>query len=46
VLTSILLLGMLHREKRGVGNIGFEGVLVLLFYAGGFLVLSTGFYEG
>jgi cation:H+ antiporter len=46
VLTSILLLGMLHREKRGVGNIGFEGVLVLLFYAAGFLVLSTGFYEG
>jgi cation:H+ antiporter len=44
VLTSILLLGMLHREKRGVGNIGFEGVLVLLFYVGGFLVLSTGLY--
>jgi len=46
VLTSILLLGMLHREKRGVGNIGFEGVLVLLFYVGGFVMLSTGLTGG
>jgi cation:H+ antiporter len=43
VLTSVLLLGLLRRERRGVGNIGFEGVLVLAFYLGGMLVLTLGF---
>lgn len=43
VLTSILLLGLVRREKRGIANIGFEGVLVLGFYVGGFLILSFGF---
>jgi cation:H+ antiporter len=42
VLTSVLLLGMVHREKRGIGNIGFEGVLVLALYLGGFLILGLG----
>jgi len=42
VLSSILLLGMVRREKRGLGNIGFEGVLVLLFYIGGFTILGFG----
>ena len=43
VLTSILLLGLVRREQRGVGNIGFEGALVLALYLGGFLTLSLAF---
>ena len=33
VLTSVLLLGLLKRQKHGAANIGFEGVIVLLCYA-------------
>ncbi len=33
LMSAILLLGLLRREHRGIGNIGFEGVLVLLLYA-------------
>lgn len=40
VLTSILLLGLMRRERSGVGNIGFEGVLILLLYLGGFMILA------
>jgi len=43
VLTGILLLGLLHREKHGIGNIGFESALILVLYLGGFLVLGFGF---
>jgi len=35
LLVGILLLGLLRRERHGLGNIGFEGVLVLLSYATG-----------
>lgn len=42
LLTGILLLGLLKREKNGIGNIGFESFLILLLYLGGFLVL---FYQ-
>ncbi len=43
LMTGILLLGLLRREKHGVGNIGFESVLVLVLYLGGFLWLAWGF---
>ncbi|MGD2074006.1 MAG: sodium:calcium antiporter [Gammaproteobacteria bacterium] len=43
VLTSVLLLGLVRRERRGLGNIGFEGALVLALYLGGFLTLTLGF---
>ncbi|MEE4378659.1 MAG: sodium:calcium antiporter [Candidatus Competibacteraceae bacterium] len=39
LLTGILLLGLLRREKSGVGNIGFESVLMLALYLGGVLVV-------
>lgn len=39
VLTGVLLMGLVHREKHGIANIGFESVLVLLFYAGGVAIL-------
>lgn len=39
LLTGILLLGLLHREKHGMANIGFESVLVLVLYLGVFSIL-------
>lgn len=39
LLTSILLLGLVRREKHGIGNIGFESFLILVLYVGGFLLL-------
>lgn len=39
LLTGILLLGLLRRQERGPGNIGFESILILLFYAGGFVMI-------
>jgi cation:H+ antiporter len=42
VLTGVLLLGLLRRERRGIGNVGFEGVLVLAFYLLGFSLLTLG----
>jgi len=40
VLVSILLAGLVTRERRGVANIGFESVLLLVFYVGGFVVIA------
>jgi len=39
LLTGVLLLGMLRRERRGVANIGFEGLLVLSIYGGAMALL-------
>lgn len=39
LLTGILLLGLLRRQRHGFGNIGFEGGLVLACYAVGVAVL-------
>lgn len=41
LLTGILLLGLLRREKRGIGNIGFESFLILIFYLGGLWLLFS-----
>jgi cation:H+ antiporter len=41
LLTSILLLGLIRREKHGIGNIGFESFFLLLVYIGGFLIIVT-----
>lgn len=32
LMASILLIGLVRRERRGIANIGFEGVLILLVY--------------
>jgi len=32
LLTGILLLGLLRREKYGIGNIGFESFLIIVLY--------------
>lgn len=39
LLTGILLLGLLRREKHGIANIGFESFLILILYLGGFWLL-------
>lgn len=42
LMTAILLMGLLSREKRGFANIGFEGILVLVIYVFGMIVLAQG----
>lgn len=39
LMTGVLLLGMLRRERRGIANIGWESALVLALYAGSVLVV-------
>ncbi len=41
LLTGLLLLGLLRREKHGVANIGFESFLILVLYFGSFIFLLT-----
>ena len=43
LMTGILLLGLLRREKHGIGNIGFESFLILILYLGGFSLLFFAF---
>jgi cation:H+ antiporter len=44
LLTTILSLGLLHREKHGIANIGFESFLVLLLYLAAATFLGLGTY--
>ncbi len=39
LMTGVLLLGMLRRERHGIAGIGFESALVLLLYRGGVALL-------
>lgn len=34
LMTAVLLMGLLRRQERGIANIGFEGSIVLVLYAG------------
>lgn len=40
--TGILLMGFVHRERRGIANIGLESVLILLLYLGLVVFLFAG----
>lgn len=40
LLNVVLLAGLLFRQKQGPANIGFESVLMLVLYLGGFLIIS------
>lgn len=40
LMTGVLLLGMLNRERRGIGNIGWESVAVLGLYGGSVFYLA------
>ena len=42
LLTSILLTGLLRREKHGIANIGLESFLILLLYFGSILIIFSG----
>jgi len=39
LLTSVLLMGLIRREKHGIVNIGFESALLFLLYGGGFALI-------
>ncbi|MGK9067360.1 hypothetical protein [Stutzerimonas chloritidismutans] len=41
LMTGVLLMGLLHREKQGLGRIGFESVtLIGLYFLGVVMVLA------
>jgi cation:H+ antiporter len=40
VMTSVLLMGLIYRERHGPGNIGLESVVLLFLYFGGVTMLS------
>jgi cation:H+ antiporter len=40
LMTGILLLGMLNRERRGIANIGWESVSILCLYGMSIFYLS------
>ncbi|MEX2501782.1 MAG: hypothetical protein WD336_05350, partial [Trueperaceae bacterium] len=39
LMTAVLLLGLLRRERTGVGTIGFESALILVLYVAAVLVM-------
>ena len=40
LMTSVLLMGLIYRERHGLGNIGLESVVLLVLYFGGLVTLS------
>lgn len=42
LMTAIMLLGLLHRERRGFAGIGFESTLMLAIYLGVIVVMTAG----
>jgi len=41
LMTGVLLMGLIYRQRHGPGNIGFESVILLTLYFGGLAILST-----
>lgn len=41
VMTGVLLMGLIQRQRHGPGNIGVESVVLLVLYLGGVVVLAT-----
>ncbi len=41
VMTGVLLLGLLRRERLGIARIGFESFAVLVLYTGGMVILGA-----
>lgn len=41
VMTAVLLMGMLRRERKGIANIGFESAIVIVLYLFGAVLLSA-----
>lgn len=40
LMTGILLLGLLRRERHGIGNIGFESASIIALYAGAITIYA------
>ncbi len=43
LMTCILLMGLIRREKQGIGGIGFESFGILVLYLGAILLLTVAF---
>lgn len=41
LMTGVLLMGLIYRQRYGPGNIGLESVVLLVLYFGGVATLST-----
>ena len=41
LMTSVLLMGLIYRQRNGPGNIGLESVILLMLYFGGLSTLSV-----
>lgn len=41
LMTGIILMGLLHRERHGIANIGWESFLVFLLYVGSLIYIAT-----
>lgn len=41
LMTGVLLMGLIYRERHGPGNIGLESVVLLTLYIGGLITLSV-----
>lgn len=41
LMVSVLLMGLIYRERHGPGNIGLESVVLLVLYFGGLATLSV-----
>ena len=41
VLMAVLLMGLLHRQREGIGGIGWESALILVLFLAGYGVLAT-----
>ena len=39
LMVAVILLGLLHREKKGIGKIGWESLLIIIIYFIGNLFL-------
>ncbi len=40
LMTAVLLMGLIYRQRHGPGNIGLESVILLILYFGGIVILS------
>lgn len=43
LMVSILIMGLLHRQRKGIGNIGWESALIILIYLLGNITLYVFF---
>ncbi|MDH3347909.1 MAG: hypothetical protein OEM02_07400 [Desulfobulbaceae bacterium] len=41
VMTGVLLMGLIYRQRHGPGNIGLESVILLALYFGGLAILAV-----